>query len=370
VTVLNLLLGLPAGVRTVLACPPGPLADEARAAGVDVEAIAGTAGSLRLHPTGTPRAVAEIGRLALDVRRLARRTRADLVHAVSIRAGLAAVWAGRRPPAIVSLHDCLPPGPVSALTQRLVDARAAALLANSRYTARAWRDGRNGPPIRVVHPAVDLALYRPPPDRAGTRAAMGIRSAGPVLGVAAQITPWKGQDTAIRALARVRRRFPHAELVLAGEAKFVAQATRYDNRAYLASLRRLVSELDLEPYVHFLGHRDDMPVVLGALDVLLMPSWEEPFGLVAVEAMAVGTPVVATSVGGPPEVIVHGQNGRLVPPRRPELWADAVIALLSDAGERARIARAGLATAPRFGRREHVRSVIDAYRMVAPDTSF
>jgi glycosyltransferase involved in cell wall biosynthesis len=370
VTALNLLRGLPAGVRAILACPPGPLAEEAREAGVDVVAIAGTSGSLRLHPVGTARAVAEIGRLAVDVRRLARRTRADLVHATTIRAGLAAVQAGRRPPVIVSLHDCLPPGPVTALTQRLVDARAAALLANSRYTARAWRGGRAGPPMRVAYPAVDLARYRPPSDRAGTRVAVGLGGSGPILGVAAQITPWKAQATAIRALARVRERFADSQLILAGEAKFVAQSTRYDNRVYLASLRRLISELGLDSCVHFLGQRDDMPAVLGAVDVLLVPSWEEPFGLVAVEAMAVGTPVVATSIGGPPEFIVDGENGRLVPPRWPELWADAVVALLSDPRERERIARAGLATAARFGREEHVRVVLEAYRSAAPSAAF
>src|SRR5207248_3224481 len=109
-------------------------------------------------------------------------------------------------------------------------------------------------------------------------------------------------------------------LLLIGEARFTSGATRYDNTAYVQNLHELTDALDLGQAVRFVGHRNDVPEVLAALDIALLPSWEEPFGRVVVEAMAAGTPVVATAVGGPTEIIEEGINGLLVPPREPELW--------------------------------------------------
>jgi L-malate glycosyltransferase len=349
VVTLQLLRSLPAGVRAVLACPEGPLAERARAAGVAVEPVAGMAGSLRMHPVETPRALKDLGALGVAIRRLARRTAADVVFAASIRSGLAAsLPLGRRPPLVVALHDCLPPGAATTGTKRLIDRGAAALVANSRYTARAWRDCGAGPPISALHPPVDTSRFAAEAERARARSTLGLDPAAPIAGVVAQITPWKGQDTAVRAMAHVRERHPDAELILAGGTTFTDQATRFDNRAYLARLGRLVAQLGLQDRVRFLGPREDVPTVLAALDVLLMPSWEEPFGLVMVEAMAVGTPVVATSVGGPPEVIADGVSGRLAPPDRPDLWAAAITDLLADARGRDRMAETARDAARRF----------------------
>lgn len=361
VATLNLLRSLPDDVSALLACPEGPLARQARNVGLSVVPVTGMTGSLRLHPIQTARGVRDLVRLGRETRVVARKEGADLIHAASIRAGLAASLSlGPGLLVITSLHDCLPPGPMSLLTKRLVDARAMALVANSRHTATAWRDSRKGPPVHVVHPPVDLARYRP--RGAPNALRLGLAGEGPILGVAAQITPWKGQAVAIRALAGIRTRCPGARLVLAGETKFVNRATRYDNRAYLASLKRLITTLGLESCVHFLGQRDDMPDLLASLDVLLVPSWEEPFGLVMVEAMAVGTPVVATNVGGPPEIIRDGVNGRLVPPERPDLWAAAVSGLLLDPGRRQRMAGEGLLTARGFRPEAYAAAHADIYR--------
>ncbi|MBV8947757.1 MAG: glycosyltransferase, partial [Solirubrobacterales bacterium] len=177
---LDLLTRLPSSIEPVLACPPGRLADEARAEGIPVNPIGGVSASLRLHYANTPRGVAQLVRMGRDIRALARDRRADLVHATSIRAGLAACLPpGPRAPVAVSLHDCLPPGPASTVTRRLVDARAAVVFANSCYTARAWRPAeRSGPPLRVVYPGIDLAR-RAAVDRDAARARMGVSGAGP-----------------------------------------------------------------------------------------------------------------------------------------------------------------------------------------------
>ena len=359
---LDLLTRLPCNVEPLLACPPGRFADDARGAGLTVRTIYGMDASLRLHYANTPRGVAQLGRMAWDVGLLARRSRAQLVHATSIRAGLAAsLHPGPGLPVAVSLHDCLPRGAASAVTRRLVDARAAVVLANSRHTAQAWRAvTRAGPPLRVVYPGIDVARYAAI-DRRRARDRLGVSGNGPLLGVVAQITPWKGQATAIRALQRVRQRLPGVELALVGEPKFVERATRYDNYAYLRELRALVAALGLETVVHFLGQRDDMPEVMAAIDVLLVPSIEEPFGLVVVEAMASGTPVVATRNGGPAEIIRDGIDGRLVPPSDAERWATTVSDILLDPVVRTRMTHAGHDRARRFSAERYAVEVVAAY---------
>jgi glycosyltransferase involved in cell wall biosynthesis len=365
-TTLGLLTHLPDEITAVVACPAGPLADEARRAGVAVEHVAGTTGSLRLDPAQTPRALWDILRFAYEIRASARRVGADVVHATSVRAGLAAaVPLGPRTPLVVSVHDCLPTGAASAVVRRIVDAGAAGIVANSRYTARAWRTARDGAPLRVVHPGINAAPFGAVGGQLAARAALGLDPSTPLVGVIAQITPWKGQHTAVRALASARRLVPKAELVLAGETKFMARATRYDNRAYFDALTREIVDLGLQDAVRFLGQRDDVARVMTALDVVLIPSTEEPFGLVMLEAMAAGTPVVATDIGGPAEVIVDGENGRLVPPGHPERWAQVIAELLRDPATCHRLVGAGCQTVRRFSLDAYAKALVEAYVDVA-----
>ena len=118
-----------------------------------------------------------------------------------------------------------------------------------------------------------------------------------------------------------------------------AGTERYDNEAFLESLRRLAAQLGVADRVAFLGEREDVPDILAALDLLLVPSWEEPFGRVVIEAMSMSVPVIATNVGGPAEVVRDGEDGILLPPGRPATWAAVAFELLSDPG-RARCAGA------------------------------
>jgi glycosyltransferase involved in cell wall biosynthesis len=364
-SLLGLLAALPAGVEAAVACPEGELARRLRGLGVETLPIRGTDGSLRLHPVRTPRAVAEMGLAALQARRAAERFDADLVHANSIRAGLisvAATRAGGRP-ALVHVRDCLPPGRASALTLGAIG-RAEALIANSAHTR-----ARLGPARRsahVVHNGIDLSRFervRLTPARA--RARLGLDGDGPVLAVVAQITPWKGQDDAIRIAAALCDRHPGLRLLLVGSTVFDNAATRHDNSAYLEGLRCLAAELGVADRVSFLGGRDDVPEVLAAVDLLLAPSWEEPFGRVIVEAMAAGVPVAATSAGGPAEIVVDGRTGLLLAPRQPGLWAAAIEELLGEPSRLAEMGRRGRVEARRrFGVERHAAGVLEVYRAV------
>lgn len=366
-SLLELLAALPAEVQPLLACPPGDLQERAKALGVATTSIAGTAGSLRLHPRHTLLALGQMSLAALQVARAARRHGAEVVHGNSIRAGIVLGLARRLPPGlglrrgtatIVHVRDVLPPGAASKASLRLIASTATTLVANSEHTAASVRAMAPNARVEAIPNPVDLRRFDPAQiDRARARAALG--EAGRhelLLGVVAQLTPWKGQDTAIEALGALRREGIDAQLLLIGAAKFVAAATRFDNERYVAGLHELAEREGVADRVSWLGEREDVPELLRALDVLLLPSWEEPFGRALIEAMALEVPVLATEVGGPREIVREGVDGHLLPPREPARWASAVRGLGEDAELRSRMGRAG---------RERVRELFTSERHAA-----
>ena len=372
-SLLDLLGGLPDTVQPLLATPPGRLAVLAEQLGVATTPIMGTAGSLRVHPLHTPRALAEMALAGRQVRRAAARHGAELVHANSIRAGIVVAFAHiRARPVIVHVRDCLPPGRVSSATLRLIARTATTVVANSRYTADSVAVAAPNAALAVVYNAVDLERFDPQKlDRARARARLGEAggSGRLLLGVVAQLSPWKGQDTAIEALALLCRDGLDAHLLLVGSAKFVARSTRFDNEDYVSRLRELVAREGLDDRVWWLGEREDVPELIRAMDALLLPSWEEPFGRALIEAMALGVPVVATDVGGSCEIVQDGRQGYLVPPRDPHAWARAIARLAHNPDTRAELGRAGRERVHElFTIAGHVRAMLDVYERAIMQT--
>jgi L-malate glycosyltransferase len=367
-SLLGLLAALPADVEARLACPRGPLAQRAAAHGVPTAAIKESVGSLKLHPVHTPVALGAMAAAGAGLLRSARAWRPDLLHANSIRAGLIAapVAGALRRPLVLHVRDRLPDSPVTRRLQSVLAGRADAVVAISHHVARAFDPDGRARRIEDIDNPFDLARLDPGRiDRAAARARLGLGNGAPVLSLVGQITPWKGQEEAVRALALVRRTHPGATLLVVGETKFTARATRYDNRAYLRDLQELVGQLRLDGAVRFLGEREDVPEILRASDVALVPSWDEPFGRSVVEAMAMGVPTVATAVGGPAEIVSDGVDGVLVAPRRPDAWATAIARLLDDEPSRLAMGDAAHRSAlARFGQDRHAEAVVALYRDV------
>ena len=376
VSLLDLIERLLPDHRVILAAPDGPLAQRARDLHCKVEIVPAVEGSLRLHPRHTPGTVASILGAAVAIRGIAGARDSTVVHANSTRAGLAASLAVAlgAPRPLVHLHDCLPATPAARATETLLSASARMILANSAYTRACFNGGRSRAPVEVVHNPIDLDRFDPARvDRAQARTELGLGQEGFVMAVLAQITPWKGQDTAVEATRLLRERGRDAQLLVAGDVKFRRPLTRYDNDAFLRDLRARVRAAGLESVVRFTGECRDAPSLLRAVDCVLVPSWAEPWGRVVVEAMAMGTPVVATAVGGTRELVDDGRDGLLAPPREPAAWASAVERLLDEPGLRDRLARAGKETARRFDRASYAEEMVRLYRQaIAPtrlDTS-
>jgi L-malate glycosyltransferase len=371
-SLLTLLEALPAEAGAALACPLGDLARAVDRLGLPVLPIPGTDASFRMHPLHTSRALLEMLRSSRAVRGLVRARRPGVVHANTTRAGLISLAArrGGGPPVLVHIRDWVPEGRVPRATLRTIARGADLVVANSRWVAAQVRSAAPAARMKVIHNPVDLRRFDPEAvDRRAARAALGLVDDDLALAVVAQLTPWKGQDDAAQVVARLARRGLPVRLVLAGSAKFVAAGTWFDNRAYERELRELVGRLDLEDRVIFAGEREDVPRVLGAVDVLLVPSWREAFGRIAAEAMAMRVPVVATDVGGPAEIVRDGVDGLLLAPRDPERWTDAVERLLSDPALRREMGKSGRERArAEFGAERHVAALIDAYAELGAGT--
>jgi glycosyltransferase involved in cell wall biosynthesis len=362
---LDLVAGLPSTVDPTVMCPKGELAEMVRGLGTRVVEFSGTSGSLRLHPWHTMRASGEILVSAFALQRTAEATNADVIHANSIRAGLIAGCARGLggAPTVVHIHDALPPTRSADMVRRAVGATADAVITISDYTTENFVGSRSRERVHMLHNPLDVARFDPEAmTKQEARDALGFDKATPLVGLVAQITPWKGQDTAVRALGLIHERQPDARLLLVGSTKFVEKATRYDNLSFEGWLYRLVMALGLERNVEFLGEREDIPTVMRALDVLVAPSWEEPFGRSVIEAMALETAVIATSVGGPAEYIEPGIDGVLVPPHAVEQWAVALERLLRDRPLSEEIGRRGSVKIRQlFDRRDYVSNVVQVY---------
>ncbi len=197
--------------------------------------------------------------------------------------------------------------------------------------------------VRVLHPGVDHGRFRPRPDEvADTRRRLNLPVDGPVITLVARFQHVKGHDVFLDAARLVLRAMPAATFAVAGEHLF-------GHGADAAYKRRIVSEVDrdpvLAPRVRMLGWVGDPESLLAASDVVVCSSRFETFGMVGIEAMSCGVPIVSTNVGGPSETIVDGDTGYLVPPDRPDAIADRVLTLLADPGRRRAMGEAGRARA-------------------------
>ena len=177
--------------------------------------------------------------------------------------------------------------------------------------------------IVIVPPGVDHAFFSPG-NRPQARRALGLEAGGPMLLFVGRIQPLKGLDVAVQALAQLTPSFPRSFLVVVGGPSGPGGA------AEVARIRRLTADLDVADRVRYVAPQphERLSTFYRAADACLVPSRSESFGLVALEAAACGTPVIASAVGGLRTLVDHGRTGFLVDGRDPGDFAAFAAELL------------------------------------------
>lgn len=221
------------------------------------------------------------------------------------------------------------------------------LVVVSEELRRAYeRQGISPQRIRTVHNGVDVRQYAAGGDTEGTRRRLGIDHRAPVVLLPGRLSRRKGQLDLVEAVPAIGIAFPDAQYVFAGaDTAELDDLAAPDRHSMLEVLTARAAALGVAERAHFVGAVDAMPELYATADVVVLPALADPLPLVIIEAMSAGKPVVASAVGGIPEMVVHGETGLLVPPDRPDALAGAVIELLADPDLRARMGRAGQARA-------------------------
>jgi D-inositol-3-phosphate glycosyltransferase len=209
--------------------------------------------------------------------------------------------------------------------------------------------GANARKIAVVPGGVNLDVFQPGP-REVARRALGL-GPEPTLLFVGRIQRLKGIDVLIRAAAALADDLGKVRVLVVGGSGEGAVDRPAEEARELARLHGIVDELDVQNSVRFLGavEQSQLATYYQAADLTVMPSTYESFGLVAVESMACGTPVVASRVGGLATIVREDENGALVPWRDPRLFADRIRAILTERERADRLRVGALETARRYG---------------------
>lgn len=361
--------GLDKGRYEVLLATGPP--DRTRMGDQEAQAVQGSftaltnAGVLRMVLPELVREVAPLsdGRALLRLFKFFRREQPAIVHTHTSKAGILGRWAAYLAGVPVIVHT--PHGHV--FWGYFGGFRTALFVLLERWTARittriialTHREmtdhlrSRIAPQEKfaVIHSGVELGRFSEKPgDIAAIRREMGLPPDAFVVGTTGRLTAVKGHIHMLRAAAAILEDRKDIYFVLLGDGELREALHSYAEQS--AILR----------YVKFLGWRSDVASALSAFDVFVFPSLNEGMGKAVVEAMAMGKPVIASDIGGIPDLVVQGKNGLLVPPAQSPALAQAVLELYGNPDKRARMGEAGRQMAAEYGVAAMVHRIDNLYQ--------
>ena len=303
------------------------------------------------------------GRALMRLRGLFRRERPVIVHTHTSKAGMLGRWAayfagvpvivhtphghvfwgyfGRAKTALFILMECL----TARITERIVTLTKQEMNDHLRFSIAPAEK------FTVIHSGVDLSRFSGVGgDVSKIRQEMNLPADAFVVGTVGRLTAVKGHIHLLRAAARILKNRKDIFFVLLGGGELRDELCKYsDQEAILENVR-------------FLGWRSDVASALSAFDIFAFPSLNEGMGKAIVEAMAMGRPVIASDVGGIPDLVVQGRNGLLVPPADSEALAQAILDLYENPDKRKRMGEAGRIMVSEYGVDAMVRKIDDLYQ--------
>ncbi|HEY1991742.1 MAG TPA: glycosyltransferase [Gammaproteobacteria bacterium] len=268
--------------------------------------------------------------------RALRKSRTQIVHSYNFYANVFCIPAAKLagvPCVVASIRDLgIYLSPTKLMLQRWICRLADRIVVNAD-AIRDWlvEQGYPAHKIVVIRNGVDTSRFGARNDGAALRRELGLPPTSPLVTMLARLSPTKGIDYFLEAAAKLRDRHPEARFLLVGEC-FTRDSERefMVDHAYRKVLQDKVDSLGLTDRVTFTGLRKDVPDVLAASTVSVLPSLSEGISNTLLESMAAGVPVVATQVGGTPEAVADGEQGLLVPPGDSAALASAISRVLSD----------------------------------------
>lgn len=307
------------GHETLVLCPPGSeLASACEDHGVPV----------RTARMRSELDVPAVFRLASSLRSFG----ADVAHFHTARGhtlGLAASRLAGTPVKVLSRRVDFPVGG-NFLSKIKYGASVDAVVAITRAVKDVLVAGGVSPEsITVIHSGIDLEAFRTPADGTRVRDELGIPRTAPLVGAVGALVPHKAQSYLLRAAKKLAEHRPDIRYIIAGDGELESE------------LRSLANSFGINEIVTFAGFRRDIRAVLSALDVFVLSSVAEGLCTSILDAMATGVPVIGTSVGGVPEIVVDGECGMLVPPADPESLASAIGHVLESPSLREKFVAAG-----------------------------
>jgi glycosyltransferase involved in cell wall biosynthesis len=331
---------------TVIFLRDGPMVAEARAQGHDVRVVeAGRFRELRRRWAAVQRIVAIAREVHADVLLAWMVAAQPMVGVASLLSGIPAVW----------YQVGLPSGDLLDRVATVLPARGVIVLSHAGAAAqRALRPRR---PQRLVYPGVSIEQYDSSKlaSAGELRVELGLPPHGPLIGIVGRLQRWKGMHVVIDAMPDVLAEHPDAHLVLVGGA-------HETEPEYPRALAAQIEQLGMGAHVTVAGFQREIPRWMQAMDVVVHASDREPFGIVVIEAMALGKPVVAGAAGGPAEVITDGVDGLLAPYGDSAALARAVTRFLDDPVLAASCGANAVARAQDFEESRYAHAVVQAVR--------
>jgi glycosyltransferase involved in cell wall biosynthesis len=266
--------------------------------------------------------------------RFLRREQIQIVHTFDFYSSVFAVPAARLagvPVVLASRRELLNlRTPWQQLAIRVACRLATGVVVNSRAVGHdmACLESGTRRKIDILPNCIDLDEFEQKLSPGEIRRELGLSPKSILIGALGNLRPEKDLETFLQAARSILDVIPSAEFLVIGDGTAGNQ------------LKSLANDLHLSESVHFLGERPDVPDLLASLDILVLSSYTESFPNAILEAMTMGKPVVATNVGGIPELVEEGQTGLLVPPRDPKAIADCVLSLCRDSARRVQMGRA------------------------------
>jgi glycosyltransferase involved in cell wall biosynthesis len=220
--------------------------------------------------------------------------------------------------------------------------------------------GVNRSKIVTIYNGVDLERFSEisPQKKMGIRSTLGIDSKKKVVGMVAQLTDWKGIPYFLKAIPLILKECRDVMFVIVGDGK------------ERKNLETMAQALGISSYVVFTGFRRDIPEMMSVMDVLVLSSLREGLPNVLIEAMAMRKPVVATNVGGVPELVIDNETGFLIPPRNPDALAKAILNFLVSRAKARKFGEKGRIYAEqKFSLTQMVKNYENLYSQIAAESS-